>query len=273
MNDAPKDSNERSLEASADYLHRVREAYARLAQIMAKLRAPDGCPWDREQTMVSLKPYLIEEAYEVLEAIETNSSEGHREELGDLLMQVVFQAEVAREEQRWDFADVANAISDKLVRRHPHVFGDAKVMNSEEVLDQWEKLKKAEKSGRGALSGVPRALPGLIRATRVGEKAMRAGFDFDNADQAFDKLREEVGELATAADDEQRKQEMGDVLFAAANLARKMNIDPEEALRAALDKFTTRFEKVEKQADGKLFHMSNADKEALWQEAKRTDPR
>lgn len=263
-----KHPDEPSVAVTDAYREKVREAYVRMAEVMARLRAPDGCPWDREQTMQTLKPYLIEETYEVLEAIEANSSEGHREELGDLLMQIVFQAEIAREEGRWDFADVAHAICDKLVRRHPHVFADVKVKDASEVLANWEKLKKAEKAGRGALSGVPRALPGLIRATRVGEKAGHAGFDFRTAEQAMGKLKEELQELDQAQDKAQQTAELGDVLFALTNVARKLSIDPEEALRQAVDKFSRRFSSVEAAAQGKLLGMSDEQKEALWQQAK-----
>jgi MazG family protein len=253
---------------SDDYDVRVREKMSELAQIMARLRAPGGCPWDREQTMTSLKPYVIEEAYEVLEAIESGDPHAHCEELGDLLMQVVFQAEVAREGKLFDLADVADAIATKLVRRHPHVFADVKVSSTSEVLDNWEALKKKEKAGRGALSGVPRALPGLVRALRVGEKAARAGFDFTDAAQAMEKVREEVGELerATAAAD--KTEELGDALFALVNVARKLEIDPEEALRGALDKFTRRFTHVEQAAGERMKQMSADKLEALWQSAK-----
>ena len=252
----------------SDYDERVRTKMSELAGIMARLRAPGGCPWDREQTMTSLKPFLIEEAYEVLEAIESGNSKEHCEELGDLLMQVVFQAEVAREEQRFDLADVADAIATKLVRRHPHVFGDVKVADANEVLNNWEALKKKEKVGRGALSGVPRALPGLVRALRVGEKAARAGFDFTAPAQAMEKVREELVELEQASP-EHRQEELGDAFFALVNLARKYDLDAEEALRMALDKFTTRFAHVEKAAGDRMKQMSAAELEALWQEAKR----
>ncbi|MCC6809163.1 MAG: nucleoside triphosphate pyrophosphohydrolase [Deltaproteobacteria bacterium] len=241
---------------------------AHLAAIMERLRAPGGCPWDREQTLESLKPYVIEEAYEVLEAIEHGDPREHCEELGDLLMQVVFQAEVAREAKSFDLGDVANAIATKLVRRHPHVFGDVKVKDSSEVLDNWEALKKKEKAGRGALSGVPRALPGLIRALRMGEKAARAGFDFVDAAQALTKVREETDELAAATSAEHKRQELGDLLFAVVNVARKDGIDPEEALREAMDRFGARFSAVESAAGDRLRTMSDAEKEALWQRAK-----
>lgn len=248
---------------------KLAEQMTTLAGIMTRLRADNGCPWDREQTLDTLKPYLIEEAYEVLEAIEAGDPKEHCEELGDLLMQVVFQAEVQREAGRFDLADVAKAISDKLVRRHPHVFGDLKVKDSNEVLDNWEALKKKEKVGRTALSGVPRALPGLIRALRVGEKAGRSGFDFDNAPQAMGKLDEEVVELHEAKTAAEKRHELGDVLFAAVNVARMEGIDPEEALREAIDRFTTRFGFVEKEAGAALKSMTSEEKEALWQKSKR----
>jgi tetrapyrrole methylase family protein/MazG family protein len=251
-----------------EFLDRVKERMSELATVMARLRAPGGCPWDREQTLTSLKPYVIEEAYEVLEAIESGDPKDHCEELGDLLMQVVFQAEVTREAKQFDLADVANAIATKLVRRHPHVFGDVTVKDSNEVLNNWEALKKKEKAGRTALSGVPRALPGLIRALRMGEKAARAGFDFADAAQAMTKVHEETKELMAAKTPAEKQHELGDLLFAVVNVARKEGLDPEEALREAMDRFGTRFGKVEAAAGDNLVKMSDAEKEALWQKAK-----
>ncbi len=251
-----------------EFLDRVRVAMAEIASVMARLRAPGGCPWDREQTLESLKPYVIEEAYEVLEAIEGGDQKEHCEELGDLLMQVVFQAEVRREEGTFDLADVAHAIAAKLVRRHPHVFGDVEVKDSREVLVNWEELKKKEKAGRGALDGVPRALPGLIRALRMGEKAARTGFDFEDAEQALAKAKEELVEFESARDPADRRAELGDTLFALVNVARKEGIDPEEALREALDRFGRRFAAVEREAGEAMASMSPAELDALWQRAK-----
>ena len=256
------------MRGAMSFEQRVRDNMAEIAGIMERLRAPGGCPWDREQDLVSLKPYLIEEAYEVLDAIESGDPKEHCEELGDLLMQVVFQSQVQMEAGTFDLADVAKAISDKLIRRHPHVFADATVKDSTEVLENWEALKKKEKAGRTALSGVPRALPGLVRALRVGEKAGRSGFDFADATQALTKVDEELREVREAQTVKEKRHEIGDLLFSVVNVARMENIDPEEALREAIDRFSTRFSFVEKQAAGNLKSMSNDEKEALWQMSK-----
>src|SRR5574342_102886 len=231
-------------------------AIEKLLGIMARLRGPDGCPWDREQTLKTLRPYLLEETYEVLEAIDGGDPREHCEELGDLLLQIVFQAQLASEEGRFDFADVAEAISSKLVSRHPHVFGDATVKDAEGVLRQWVALKKKEKEARGGgqsvLEGVPREMPALARAERLTEKASRIGFDWPDPAGARAKIDEELGELdeAIRGGDRQRiEAELGDVLFAAANLARKLSLPPEEALRNAVGRFVARFELVERELE------------------------
>src|SRR5512144_735443 len=235
-------------------MSRAQDAIERLLSIMERLRGPDGCPWDREQTLRSLRPYVLEETYEVLEAIDAGDPREHCEELGDLLLQIVFQTQLTKETGAFTFTDVAEAISDKLVSRHPHVFGTSEVKDAEGVLRQWAQLKKKEKEAKGggksALEGVPREMPALARAERLGEKASRIGFDWPGADGARRKVDEELRELdeAIASSDRQRMEdELGDVLFAVANLSRKLSLPPEEALRRALGRFIERFQFVEDQ--------------------------
>ena len=224
----------------------------RLVGVMRRLLADDGCPWDREQSFESLRKYVLEEACEVIDAIESGSREAIREELGDLLLQVVFQAELARKENAFAIDDVVSAIVDKLVHRHPHVFGDVEAKDAETVLTNWEKLKAKEKKGRGVLQGVPRSLPALTRAQRIGEKVSRVGFDWEDAEGSLKKVHEEVGELVEAArakDANAIEEELGDALFALVNLARHVNVDAEGALRRTIDKFTRRFLHVEKRVN------------------------
>ena len=259
-------------------MSRAQEAIERLLSIMERLRGPGGCPWDREQTLRTLRPYVLEETYEVLEAIDAGDPAEHREELGDLLLQIVFQAQLAREEGTFDFADVANAISDKLVSRHPHVFGSATATDADAVLRQWAALKREEKKAKGrgesVLEGVPREMPALARADRLTEKASRIGFDWPDHGGAREKLDEELGELdraVEAGDPEAIEHELGDVLFAAANLSRKLGIPPEEALRGTVARFVSRFAHVERElARRGIPHgeATLADMDALWDEAK-----
>jgi MazG family protein len=256
----------------------AQDAIERLLSIMEKLRGPDGCPWDREQTLRTLRPYVLEETYEVLEAIDGGDPREHCEELGDLLLQIVFQAQLAKEEGTFQFADVANAISDKLVSRHPHVFGDATATDSDAVLRQWAALKREEKKAKGrgesVLEGVPREMPALARADRLTEKASRVGFDWPDPAGAREKLREELAELdeaVAAGDRDAIEHELGDVLFAAANLARKLGIAPEEALRGTVARFVSRFGHVERElARRGVPHgeATLAQMDALWDEAK-----
>ncbi len=257
---------------------RSTQAIERLLQIMSRLRGPDGCPWDREQTLQTLRPYVLEETYEVLEAIDSGDPREHCEELGDLLLQVVFQAQLASEAGQFDFADVAKAISDKLVSRHPHVFGDAEAHDSEAVLKQWAALKREEKrkKGRGesVLEGVPREMPALARADRLTEKASRVGFDWPDAGGARAKLAEELQELdeaVAAGDREAVEHELGDLLFAAANFGRKLGVPPEEALRGSVARFISRFAHVERELARRGVPHGEATLEqmdALWDEAK-----
>ena len=222
--------------------------FERLVEAMRVLLAPDGCPWDREQTYESLRKYVLEEACEVIDAIEEGDRNALREELGDLLLQVVFQAELARAEGAFGPDDVVEGICTKLVRRHPHVFGEAHVDDSEHVLRNWERIKKTEKQGRGLLDGVPRSLPGLVRAQRVGEKVHRVGFDWPDAEGSRAKVQEEIGELDHAISQRDQaavEEEFGDVLFALVNLARHIGVDAETCLRRTTDKFMRRFSHVE----------------------------
>ena len=264
-----------------DRFTQAADAFATLCRTMAKLRAPGGCPWDAEQSFATLKPYLIEEAYETLEAIESGDPKAHCEELGDVLLQVVFHSEIANETQMFDAAAVARAINDKLIRRHPHVFADAAVADdANHALRNWETIKASErKADKGALDGVPRALPGLTRAYRTGEKAAAVGFDWPAIQGSIDKVTEEWQELQSAVKSTDRHamaNEMGDTFFALVNLCRHLKLDPEDALRQTIEKFQKRFRYVEQniQAHGKKFHDATLDEmNVLWEEAKSHDPR
>ncbi len=257
-------------------------ALSRLLEIMDKLRDPGGCPWDREQTLRTLTPYLLEEAHEVIEAIESGDVAHHREELGDLLFQVVFQARIAREEGKFDFADVCDAIAAKLTRRHPHVFGDVSVSGSKEVVKNWERIKADERKEKGqaarsAIGGVPVALPALVRAERLTEKAAATGFDWPDAPSVMAKVREELAELeeATASGSKERvEQELGDLLFAIANLGRWLKVHPEEALRGTLRRFEQRFHYIEERLreQGRSPRESTlSEMDSLWNEAKKRE--
>ena len=246
----------------------------RLQQIITRLRAPDGCPWDREQTEESMAPHLLEEAFEAIDAIQSGDAENSCEELGDVLMNVLMVAEIAKEAGRYDAEDVACAISDKLVRRHPHVFGDVKAEDAEEVLVNWEQIKKEEKgeaAPRGALDGVPANLPALLQAFRIGEKASRVGFDWPDRSGPRAKLDEELREFDEAVasgDPEAIGHELGDVLFSMVNLARHADVNPEMALRATSQRFRARFRHVETELGDRLKDAPLAEKEAIWQAAK-----
>jgi ATP diphosphatase len=251
----------------------------RLIDIMAALRDPiAGCPWDREQDFASIAPYTIEEAYEVADAIARRDFAALPDELGDLLFQVVYHARMAEEAGRFAFADIARAIADKMIRRHPHVFGDAAARDAAEQTAAWEAQKSAERAARaetGTLAGVPTGLPALTRATKLTARAARVGFDWPDAEAVLVKLDEEVAELRAElphADPERLTDEMGDLLFVLANLARKLKLDPETCLRHANRKFAQRFQAMEQQAEAagrSLAEMSLAEMEAAWQEVKR----
>lgn len=250
------------------------ENLPRLVGVMQALLGPGGCPWDREQTLETLRPYVIEEAYEVVDAIDRGSPQMLREELGDLLLQIVFQAELARARGWFGIDEVVDAVCDKLERRHPHVFGDAETTSASGALEQWERLKKAEKRGRGALDGIPVALPSLLRAVRVGEKASAVGYDWPDAGGPRAKIDEELAEMDRAfaeGNREAAERELGDVLFSLASFARKQGMDPEAALRGALDRFGARFAEAERTARERgsaLDEMSPEELDRLWEEAK-----
>ncbi len=227
--------------------------FVRLVELMQRLLAEDGCPWDREQTLESLRRYVLEEAAEVVDAIDGGNRADLREELGDLALQIVFQAELARREGAFGPDDIVAAICEKLVRRHPHVFADVTVEGSAEVLTNWERIKAAEKKDRGLLAGVPKSLPALVRAQRVGEKVARVGFDWPDARGSRAKVTEELGELDAAiarGEDDAIASELGDALFALVNLARHVGVDAEAALRGTTNKFIRRFEHVEGRVKG-----------------------
>jgi tetrapyrrole methylase family protein / MazG family protein len=251
------------------------EEFLRLIEIMRRLRAPDGCPWDREQTHESLRTYLIEETYEVLDTIDRQHYEELKKELGDLLLHIVFHAQLAAEEQLFSIQDVMREISDKLIRRHPHVFGDSKVDSSDEVLKQWEQLKLKERIRPRLLDGVPKAQPALNRAFRVQEKAAGVGFDWPDVAPVWSKLREEIDEFqheVERGDAVKMEHEFGDLLFSIVNLGRKLRLNPEDALRTSIDSFTRRFGFIEDQLAerGRGLDNSSLDEmDALWNEAKR----
>lgn len=252
----------------------------RLKAIMEVLRSDTGCPWDREQSLETLKPFLVEEAYEVIDAIDSGDPKALEEELGDLLLQVVFQSQICREEGRFTFDDVAERISEKLVRRHPHVFGDVDVADADEVLRNWEEIKKSEKGEeqlRSVLHGIPRHLPALFRAQQVQARAARQGFDWDHVDHAFAKVDEELRELhdAIATKDEAHvKEELGDILFAVVNVSRFLEHSAEEALTTTIHKFMRRFQEIEERvvADGKsLTDCTLEELDTIWEDVKKAE--
>jgi tetrapyrrole methylase family protein/MazG family protein len=278
-------------------LRTMSERFTKLVGLMATLRAVNGCPWDRKQTHESLKPYLLEETYEVLETIDQRDTAKLREELGDVLLQVIFHSQIAAEAGTFTVDDVLDTLADKLIRRHPHVFGNSdqtgSLTNGEQVLNQWEHIKRAEReavgSAQSALEGVPKTLPALLRAYQTQARAARVGFDWpQNAaglEQIFGKVAEEVGELRDALAQAEAKpapsqpdgqaeieSELGDILFSLVNLARFVKVNPEEALRRSTNRFTDRFHLVEAQAaeNGRtLTDMTLAEMDLLWEEAKQ----
>lgn len=254
----------------------------RLRAIMDRLRGPGGCPWDREQTTETLATYLVEETYEVLEAIATGSPESLREELGDLLFQVVFQARLGQERGRFDIESIMKGIGDKIVRRHPHVFGDGHLQTATQVLAQWEQIKMEERRtrrDRSLFSGVPASLPALLKALRISSKASRVGFDWPDLGGLLAKVEEEIAELRQALRSGRRariKEELGDLLFTLANVARHAGIDPEESLQAASRKFVERFRHVERRLREEGLVPGKEQRrrmEDLWKEAKRREKR
>lgn len=259
-------------------------AFQRLCDIVAKLRAPGGCPWDREQTQESILPQMIEEAYELAEAGRANDTAHFREELGDVLLHVVMQAEIAREAGRFNIDDVLRQISEKLVRRHPHVFGTSEARDSGAVVKQWEAIKRTEKSDQHYLDTLPKALPALMRAQKAQARVARVNFDWAELGDVIDKVEEEVGELktaiaslATASPSDgghgrgSIEEEIGDLLFAVVNLARKCQLDAESMLQAATNKFVERFKRLEDELharDKKLGDVGLAELDAIWNQIK-----
>ena len=243
----------------------------RLAKIVAQLRSPDGCPWDREQTHESLKSHLLEECYELIDAIDAKDDEELKEELGDLLLQVVLHSQMAAEENRFTLEDVAGVIADKLIHRHPHVFGETRLPDSEAVLNQWDRIKRVEKIDRvSALDGVPKTLPALARAQKIQGKAARVGFDWSDAAGPLEKIHEELREVQTTPES-QLEEEIGDLLFAVVNFARKKKLDAEQALSRATRKFTNRFQEMERLANERgleLASLSLEEMDRFWEDVK-----
>jgi MazG family protein len=267
--------------------------FAKLVALQKRLREPNGCPWDREQTHETLRTYLIEEAYEVLDALESGDDRKFVEEMGDLLLQVVFHSQIATEEKRFDVSDVIREVHDKMVRRHPHVFGATRARDTAEVLKNWEHIKAQERGAKdlqgggttkesvkppSLLDGVPRGLPGTLEGLQLTKKAAQVGFDWSETAGIFDKMREETAELQHALetrDSKKIEEELGDLLFAAVNLARFLKVDPEIALKRANAKFARRFRSMERLAadsQRKIESVSREELEALWDLAKRNEP-
>lgn len=284
-----------------DY-NRLLPAFQRLCDVVAKLRSPEGCPWDRVQTLETIKPYTLEETYELLEAIDSGENDAITEELGDLLLQVVLDAQIAADENRFELLDVIERITQKMIDRHPHVFGDAEARTAADVSKHWDRAKEKEKPRDSVLAGIPQALPQLARAERLSKKAARVGYDFPHRAMLFDKLREEVAELAEELfpdgkipeiaatveadltpdepiEDPARKshieEEIGDILFVIANIARRWQVHPEEALRRSNAKFVQRFRYIEQQLAVRGRSIREAtllEMEELYQESKRVPP-
>jgi tetrapyrrole methylase family protein/MazG family protein len=251
------------------------EKFQRLVEIMARLRAPGGCPWDREQTFDSIKPYTLEETYEVMDAIDRRDWRGLAEELGDFILQAVFYAQMAEEEKLFAIGDALDAINEKLVRRHPHIFGSETAETPEDVMRIWGEVKASEKKDKdkdaSLLSGVPRALPALVEAQQIASRAAGVGFDWENREQVIEKLHEELREFENAPPEEQ-EGELGDLLFVLVNIARFAKVDPEQALRKTNTKFRQRFGYIEQklaERGRKLTESNIGEMEELWQEAKR----
>ncbi|MFQ5827716.1 MAG: nucleoside triphosphate pyrophosphohydrolase [Candidatus Methylomirabilia bacterium] len=252
-----------------------------LLAVMARLRGPGGCPWDREQTRDSLKPFLIEEAHEVLEALDSGGREALIEELGDLIFQVVFHSELARELGEFSMTDVLQHLVEKMTRRHPHVFGDRRLGSAQEALAQWEAIKHAEAAGNGpprsVLEGMPRSLPALLRAQRLQSKAARVGFDWASPEAAWEKVKEEVGEVEqalTRGEHARVRQEIGDLLFSLVNVVRLLELDAEESLREATEKFRRRFVRMEADITGSGRSLSEtplAELDRVWERVKTSD--
>lgn len=257
---------------------KMRDEFAQLVDVVAELRSEHGCPWDRKQTHTSLRPYAVEETYELVDAIDLGVDSKLKEELGDVLLQVLLHSQLAAERQAFDIDDVCRTIREKLIRRHPHVFAEVKVSGVDDVLHNWEAIK-AEEPGyedrKSVLDGVPKSLPALIRATEISKRASKVGFDWEKVGDILDKLREESGELAEAIEGgkaEDIQQEIGDLLFVVVNIARYLEMDAEDALREMLERFSSRFRRIEEHARStgrKVSDMTLAEMDAVWDEAKR----
>lgn len=252
------------------------DSFHALVQLIEILRSPDGCPWDRKQTHKSLLPHLLEEAHEVVESVDNQDWDELKKELGDLLMHVVFQASMSKDERYFNIDDVLESVIQKLIRRHPHVFGESEVADEDEVIKNWEQIKMEE--GRDSvLEGVPKSLSGLIRAHRLQQKASQVGFDWDNADQVWDKVHEELDELKEVLDQgttEAVEEEFGDLLFTLVNLARFLRINPEDALRLSVNKFIRRFQEIERRIEEQnleIESMSLEELDAHWNEIKLSE--
>jgi len=247
--------------------------FAVLKEIIAKLRSPDGCPWDKKQTHASLRPYLVEESYEVLQSLEDGTPQKLCEELGDLLLQIMLHAQIAAEAGQFNIDDVVQGISDKLIHRHPHVFGGEKVQDAGEVEQNWQALKQEEREeGESLLTGVPDQMPALAYSQSIQRRVAGVGFDWEKVDEIIDKLAEEVAEIKQAPDQQERAKEFGDLLFTLANVARRLDIDLEMSLRSANQRFCRRFAYMEKlcRERGLDFGSLSLDEQnALWEEAKR----
>ncbi len=250
--------------------------FEELVDIVARLRSPEGCPWDREQTRESLKPFLVEEFYELIDALDEDDHEGIKEELGDLLFQIVLQSQLSKEEEIFNINDVVEGIARKMVRRHPHVFGEKDFKTSDDVSRWWEEHKKSEgKNHDSAIGGVPKSLPALVRAQKLQMKATKAGFDWKKIEDVFGKLDEEVGELKKALKDGKKAEiedELGDIFFVLVRISNFLDINPEDSLRKTIRKFIGRFEHIETQAarqGRRMNDMTLAEMDALWERAKK----
>ena len=297
---APTDLAPREMGTPPDH-GQLGPAFRELCDVIAKLRSPTGCPWDREQTLNSIKPFTLEETYELLEAIDSNDDAAIVEELGDVLLQVVLDSQIAADEGRFDLNDVVAGLTRKMIERHPHVFGDTSVASAGEVAQHWDRIKQQEKQRESIFDGLPADLPALARAARLSSKAARVGYDFPARDMLFDKLREELNELAHEMfpegqvpqrsatvesavepdpppfDREQQQRmegELGDVLFVLANIARRWHINPEEALRASNAKFQRRVQYIEQRLEAQNRHLRDttlAEMEVIYQEGKHAE--
>jgi tetrapyrrole methylase family protein / MazG family protein len=256
----------------------TRDEFAKLVDVVAELRGEHGCPWDRKQTHASLRPYAVEETYELVDAIDQGVDSKLRDELGDVLLQVLLHSQLAGERNAFDIGDVCTTIREKLIRRHPHVFGEVKVSGVDDVLHNWEAIKSGEpghEDRKSVLDGVPRSLPALIRATEISRRASKVGFDWEKVGDILDKLREESGELAEAIEGgnvEEIQHEVGDLLFVVVNIARYLEIDAEDSLRGMLERFSSRFRRIEEHAKStgrKVSDMTLREMDAVWDEAKK----